>query len=608
MLTHILLLLAAAAATRTRPERRRAAQQQQQQQHQQWTPQQQQQSPPARPAAAGAVDIGTLVNVSQAADHDISAVLDGIAVQNPAGRTVLFPGPASFLLSPAGRSNWTLPAALVLQMEGGAILKAAPLLQVYMGGEVLAAPGQRIFAVGAAPVTLRPNTTSGGRLTTVIATTAIPHNFQPGSRFRLADTSDHCYHGGWGATTVLSPTQFSFEVAHPPASNDSITAALSVASFMFDGGTNNAGQDTDARPGGWRATGPVAWAYPEMWGAVGAGQLGNSDQPPPSGVGHDSTAAVQFAFDSGAPVLFLQDYAVSRVTLCGGNRMLDGQNHWLIGNQLPAGVTTNAVFEIKCGSSIIRDVWIMGAFNESYECGAQWYTNDLNLWQPEFNRIEGMQFWWLNIGLAVGVLPSQSHCCGWQGVVVPDGQATNAPLSESSMTGLEFVGVVCAIHFHQPNGYLQLADSTILSTALGWPSNTFPYNASVALFMGGGSLNVVNCDLENQAGEGWRDPGARVVRMLGGELSLKNIIYEAMSSFHISGGSVIWNGGLDDGLNGEIGVSGCEKRPSRANFDTYFDGVFEKLYKSKESTLFILSFSTFSLVACLFTKTGSGQT
>jgi hypothetical protein len=44
--------------------------------------------------------------------------------------------------------------------------------------------------------------------------------------------------------------------------------------------------------------------------------------------------------------------------------------------------------------------------------------------------------------------------------------------------------------------------------------------------------------------------------MMGGVLSLKNIIYEAMSSFHIGGGDVIWNGGLDDGLNGEIGVNG----------------------------------------------------
>ena len=83
--------------------------------------------------------------------------------------------------------------------------------------------------------------------------------------------------------------------------------------------------------------------FPEWWGAVGAGQLGRTDQPPPRGAGHDSTAAVQFAFDSGAPVLFLQDYAVSKVTLCGGNRMIDGHNHFLIGNQYDTNATTNAV-------------------------------------------------------------------------------------------------------------------------------------------------------------------------------------------------------------------------------------------------------------------------
>ena len=55
-------------------------------------------------------------------------------------------------------------------------------------------------------------------------------------------------------------------------------------------------------------------------------------------------------------------------------------------------------------------------------------------------------------------------------------------------------GVVRAITFHQPNGYLQIADSTIIANALGWPQDTYPYNDSVALFMGGGSLNVVNCE------------------------------------------------------------------------------------------------------------------
>ena len=58
-------------------------------------------------------------------------------------------------------------------------------------------------------------------------------------------------------------------------------------------------------------------------------------------------------------------------------------------------------------------------------------------------------------------------------------------------------------------------------------------------------------------------PGARTVRMLGGALNLHNIIYEAMNSFHIgslhsgsgaegSSVNIVWNGGLDDGLNGAV--------------------------------------------------------
>ena len=52
-----------------------------------------------------------------------------------------------------------------------------------------------------------------------------------------------------------------------------------------------------------------------------------------------------------------------------------------------------------------------GAFNEGYQAGAHWYTNDLNMWQPEFNRLEGLQFWWSVIGMAIGALPTQTDCC-----------------------------------------------------------------------------------------------------------------------------------------------------------------------------------------------------
>ena len=49
------------------------------------------------------------------------------------------------------------------------------------------------------------------------------------------------------------------------------------------------------------------------------------------------------------------------------------------------------VFEIKAGSSVIQRIWVMGAFAQTYEAGVHWYTNDLNLWQPEFNRIGAWQ-------------------------------------------------------------------------------------------------------------------------------------------------------------------------------------------------------------------------
>ena len=521
--------------------------------------------PRAQPA--GSINILSRVDASTASTVDVSATIDAIAAeQNSTGRTLFFPGPQEYFLSPAsrGRGNWTTPAALTLHLGGGACFKAAQLAQIFMGGPLVAAPEQ-IFTVSAGAVTLKPNVTAGGRLTSIIATTPTPHHFTSGMRFRLTGADDKEYMGNWGATLVLSPTTFCFEVAHPPATNSTVNGMISIASFFWNKGS---AADTDARPGGLYVTGASTWVYPEYWGAVGTGQLGRNDQPPTISTGHDSTSAVQFAFDSGAAVLFLQDYAVSRVTLCGGNRLLDGHNHFLIGNQFAAGSTTNAVFEIKCGSSIIRDVWIMGAFDKGYEAGAHWYTNDLNLWQPEFNRIEGMQFWWLVIGLAVGALPSQPSCCAWQGVVVADAQATNCPLSESSLTGLDFYGTVEAIHYHQPNGYLQITDSTIGAQPLGWVAaegHVYPGNDSVALHIPYGSLDVVNCDLENVAVEAWKFPGARTVRILGGSLNLHNVIYEAMNSFHIgtrpgsgsesSSVNVVWNGGLDDGLNGAVSTA-----------------------------------------------------
>ena len=47
------------------------------------------------------------------------------------------------------------------------------------------------------------------------------------------------------------------------------------------------------------------------------------------------------------------------------------------------------------------------------------------------------------------------------------------------MTGLEFYGTVEALYYRQPNGYLQITDSTIGVTPLGWTGpNLYAYTPS----------------------------------------------------------------------------------------------------------------------------------
>ena len=68
-----------------------------------------------------------------------------------------------------------------------------------------------------------------------------------------------------------------------------------------------------------------------------------------------------------------------------------------------------------------------------------------------FNRLRNIQLFYGKIGLMVGAPPTQPDCSAWQGDVVADGQATNAPLSESNMDGLLFYGCQTAIWLRQPN-------------------------------------------------------------------------------------------------------------------------------------------------------------
>ena len=196
-----------------------------------------------------------------------------------------------------------------------------------------------------------------------------------------------------------------------------------------------------------------------------------------------------------------------------------------------------------------------------------------------FNRLRNIQLFYGKIGLMVGAPPTQADCCAWQGDVVPDGQATNAPLSESNMDGLLFYGCQTAIWLRQPNvsactqtcgvsprsfldaetnacgwaqGFLQISNSLIGAQNNEWPSGTYDWNRSAALQMHhAGSLNIVNCDLESVIGEEWIHPGNRLANITSGDLNIVDVTVESESSFHIGGdATVVWRGNSDGGMNG----------------------------------------------------------
>eukprot|EP01052_Picozoa_sp_SAG31_P055582 SAG31_NODE_15427_length_756_cov_0.700152_1_plen_210_part_10 len=136
------------------------------------------------PPAAGSVSILDLVDAASAPSRDVSAAIDAFAATQTQsnGRTLFFPGPLEYLVAPSARnlSNWTTPVGIALHFDDGARLKAEPLAQIFIGGSVIAGGHQIFMANPHTGLSLKPNTTAGGRLTTIIATTTLPHNFAPG--------------------------------------------------------------------------------------------------------------------------------------------------------------------------------------------------------------------------------------------------------------------------------------------------------------------------------------------------------------------------------------------------------------------------------------------
>ena len=410
------------------------------------------------------------------------------------GATLLLPGglgaggaaagspPTRYLIDPPS-GVWNSPYSLTLWIEPSAVLVAGSGVRSYLGGP-LRTGAHQIFDTHShpLPVHIRSN---GTNATVTLAAGAA--GFKAGDRIRVSGASQPDFNGFYSVFSAYvaasGGAEFSFQMAQQPDPHDTIAEAggapvITFAAFYF-------GQQKPNKVLVGNQMSPIGWCAPEWWGAL------------PADNGIDATAAVQFALDSGHPINFLSDYRVDRVTV-GAGTVLEGQGHALIGG---AKVARNAVLEIKGDMCDIRDLQVHSDFGQHYASAIHWYTNALNVNYVGFNRLRNIQFYYGKIGLLVGAPPTQKDCCSWQGGVVPDGQATNAPLSESNLDGMLFFGCETAIWYRQPNGFLEISNSVIGAQNNEWPSGTFGWNSSAAIQMHhAGSLNIVNSDLESVVG------------------------------------------------------------------------------------------------------------
>ena len=261
----------------------------------------------------------------------------GVAAGSPPSRYLIRP--------PSG--VWNAPSALTLWIEPGAVLVAGAGVRTYLAGPIRA-EGHQIFDAEAFPLTasIRSNGTNA-TATLPVGTPA----FQVGDRLRVSGAAQPAFNGFFCVLSAAPGTasrgpEFSYQMATAPDAPDALAQAggapqVTFASFYFGAQKPNkvlVGNGASAN----------SWAPPEWWGAM------------PADSGADSTAAVQFALDSGHPTTFLSDYRVDRVTI-GGGTMLDGQDHALLG---AAKVSRNAVLEIKGDLCDIRDLAVHSDFGQ----------------------------------------------------------------------------------------------------------------------------------------------------------------------------------------------------------------------------------------------------
>jgi hypothetical protein len=272
------------------------------------------------------------------------------------------------------------------------------------------------------------------------------------------------------------------------------------------------------------ALNPATCCYPDWWGGAGA-------------IAPYDTDAVQAAFNTGWPVRFAHDYYVTTVNIDNGEDSIDFDKYKLIGKSTTAA--TDAVLQIQCYKSELRNVHVDGNWNLNYKCAVRFF-GDATHTNPGFNKVYG-----LTIDNAINALVLGAH--------VGD-TPYNCPMSETTIFDFLVRGVQRAVYMNQPNGKMIFVGGHAVVAKNEWDAvvpATFSYANSWAIRnepdngagIGGGEIAWIGGSVEN-------NESSLGVGIRGANMHITNAIWEVAGTNTIEGDQVV----ITDNLNNSLGA------------------------------------------------------
>lgn len=192
------------------------------------------------------------------------------------------------------------------------------------------------------------------------------------------------------------------------------------------------------------------------------------------------------------------DYYVTQITIGRtGNR--NGSVYDFYATTMSGIGSGSSIVQIKTGGNKIFGLVVGGGQSEAYECGLHWFTNDVNVYYPGFMTLQDISVSGCVIGFCIGALPSQAVIPPFSPpAVLPDGQAVNAPLSESFVTNLQINDCITAVYMRQPNGKLSFMQPVLNPRNTSWtPSPATAEGNLSALRLKQGELTIVGGEVLN---------------------------------------------------------------------------------------------------------------